>query len=298
MTSINSDGSNVKPRSKRDTSTLQNPALDSDQQSSDIVPQGSNSNTLQNPQPADIVQEEVNTNVIRPDCPLLLRGECPYGISGKKNGNCQYLHRPRCSTYMKWGDKSSNGCKKVPCSKLHPHVCPRSLDLKCFVQNCDVKLHIKKCVRERRGAQNRNLGREDGQAWSSGHRANSQRNYSDASHDMHNSHVQGRQQGHRRLNGRPGNRFNATPSFQDRAGESRNFQADIRNPLHNQDVTSPDTSSIWNQNQNLIQRCTSPNPAVHQLLEVWAGNMQKQIENQVKEMQMFLGGQSLNRPSF
>ena len=35
---------------------------------------------------------------------------------------------------------------------------------------------------------------------------------------------------------------------------------------------------------------------MHQLLEVWAGNMQKQIENQVKEMQMFSGGQSLNRP--
>ena len=50
---------------------------------------------------------------------------------------------------MKWGDKSVNGCKSVPCDKLHPLLCPRSLDLKCFEKTCDVKLHTRKCKRAR-----------------------------------------------------------------------------------------------------------------------------------------------------
>ena len=76
-----------------------------------------------------------------------MRNECPHGQSGKKDGQCKYSHRPRCNKYMKWGDKSVNGCKNVPCGKLHPLMCPRSLDLKCFEKTCDVKLHTRKCRR-------------------------------------------------------------------------------------------------------------------------------------------------------
>ena len=54
--------------------------------------------------------------------------------------------------------------------------------------------------------------------------------------------------------------------------------------------------------------CTTPDPAVHQILEVWAGNMQKELERQseisrnmladkVKEVCQFLGGQGVLRPS-
>lgn len=35
----------------------------------------------------------------------------------------------------------------MPCEKLHPLVCPRSLDLVCLERKCDVKLHTKKCKR-------------------------------------------------------------------------------------------------------------------------------------------------------
>ena len=50
--------------------------------------------------------------------------------------------------------------------------------------------------------------------------------------------------------------------------------------------------------------CTTPDPAVHQILEVWAGNMQKELERQseisrnmladkVKEVCQFLGDQGV-----
>ena len=56
-------------------------------------------------------------------------------------------------------------------------------------------------------------------------------------------------------------------------------------------------------------RCTTPSPAVHQLLEVWVGNMQKELMKQtemtrimlsdkVKEVCMYLEGQQrVTRPS-
>ena len=54
--------------------------------------------------------------------------------------------------------------------------------------------------------------------------------------------------------------------------------------------SSVNTGSAWNENQNLSERCRTQSPAVHQFLEAWAGNMQKEIERQVKEMQIFLRG--------
>ena len=61
-------------------------------------------------------------------------------------------------------------------------------------------------------------------------------------------------------------------------------------------------------NPSFQTRCTPPDPAVHQLLETWVGNMQKELERQseinrnmltakVKEMCMFLGSQGVIRPS-
>ena len=64
------------------------------------------------------------------DCPLFSRGECPYGISGKRGGVCKDLHRKRCTLFMRWGSKGEKGCKGH-CNKLHPQVCPSSLDLLC-----------------------------------------------------------------------------------------------------------------------------------------------------------------------
>ena len=66
------------------------------------------------------------------------------------------------------------------------------------------------------------------------------------------------------------------------------------------------TAPAWNP--SFQTRCTLPDPAVHQLLETWVGNMQKELErqseinrnmltNKVKEMCMFLEGQGVSRPS-
>ena len=81
------------------------------------------------------------------DCPLLLKNECPHGLSGKKDGTCQFRHRQRCPKYMKWGDKHVNGCRVPSCPKLHPELCVRSLALECYDRNCHYKLHTKKCKR-------------------------------------------------------------------------------------------------------------------------------------------------------
>ena len=161
MTSVASDGTAVKPHSKRAVVT----AVDKQQENTNTVdtpppslhPSPQLSDTDNSPQQlnaSDGGVTEALTRAVLPDCPQLIRGDCPHGMSGKKNGVCQYLHRPRCSTFMKWGDKAPNGCKKVPCDKLHPQVCPRSLDLKCLEVNCDLKLHVKKCVRKGRASFN------------------------------------------------------------------------------------------------------------------------------------------------
>ena len=149
MTAMGSDGKTQKPRSKRvvTESAPSNPATDGEttgpetseppRQSADL-----NSENSETPAPPNAAPHV--------DCPLLVRGDCPYGRSGKKDGVCQYLHRNRCSTYMNWGDRAEKGCKKVPCDKLHPLVCPRSLDLLCLEKVCDVRLHTKKCKRGNR----------------------------------------------------------------------------------------------------------------------------------------------------
>ena len=59
---------------------------------------------------------------------------------------------------------------------------------------------------------------------------------------------------------------------------------------------------------NFQTRCAPQDPAVHQILEVWAGNMQKELErqaeftrnmmsNKVKDLYMFLERQGAPRPS-
>ena len=145
MTVVGQDGKAEKPRSKR---VVKEPVTDPPppQQTAEEAQQTAEDNvTPDNSTP----KEPVPPAAPLPDCPLLVRGGCPHGMSGKKNGVCKYLHRARCNNYMKWGDKVDKGCKKVPCEKLHPLVCPRSLDLKCLEKSCDVKLHTRKCQRSK-----------------------------------------------------------------------------------------------------------------------------------------------------
>ena len=81
------------------------------------------------------------------DCPLFSEGKCPFGISGKRGGECTGVHRKRCTLFLRWGNKNVKGCNLPDCPKLHPSVCPASLDLLCTDQNCLHKLHVQKCKR-------------------------------------------------------------------------------------------------------------------------------------------------------
>jgi hypothetical protein len=83
------------------------------------------------------------------DCQLFIKGECPFGISGKKGGVCTAVHRKRCSRFMRWGSKVVKGCKEVSCANLHPSVCPASLGLLCTDQSCVFKVHVYKCKRSK-----------------------------------------------------------------------------------------------------------------------------------------------------
>ena len=113
MTSIGADGKTAKPRSKRCLGSP-NPSPEAERNNlpSDASLPTSDDNNLQNDLPENSPDNLGDSS--QPDCPLLLRNECPHGQSGKRDGQCQYKHRPRCSKYMKWGDKSENGCKKSP----------------------------------------------------------------------------------------------------------------------------------------------------------------------------------------
>ena len=61
--------------------------------------------------------------------------------------NCHGLHPKRCTLYMRWGDRDSRGCSGTTCGKVHPTLCPKSLDLRCFDKFCQWKLHTQRCQR-------------------------------------------------------------------------------------------------------------------------------------------------------
>ena len=85
---------------------------------------------------------------LQPDCAAYLAGECTFGISGRRGKeSCPRLHRKRCPTFMKWGDRGENGCQKSPCDKIHPTVCEQSLNLECLNQDCQARLHVQRCKR-------------------------------------------------------------------------------------------------------------------------------------------------------
>ena len=49
---------------------------------------------------------------------------------------------------MKWGHRNEKGCKDAEFGKLHPLLCDKSLDLKCFDKSCPHKLHTLRCKRK------------------------------------------------------------------------------------------------------------------------------------------------------
>ena len=82
-------------------------------------------------------------------------------MSGKTGGTCSGKHRKRCNKFLTWGDKHDKGCKEETCEFLHPVLCVKSLDMECLDENCQAKLHTRKCKRPVKRRQERD-GRRDG----------------------------------------------------------------------------------------------------------------------------------------
>ena len=69
-------------------------------------------------------------------CPLLLKFECPHGISGK---NCEFFHPTRCYKFQTYGPQA---CQKQNCKYYHPKFCHNSLEIKaCYDPQCS-GLHL------------------------------------------------------------------------------------------------------------------------------------------------------------
>ena len=363
MTVVGADGKTEKPRSKRNCTANQpgqQPGHQPGQQpGSQPGPQPA---STADEQPAQQTGDEPDNPPPPPDCPLLMRNECPHGQSGKKDGQCQYKHRPRCNKYMKWGDKSVNGCKSVPCDKLHPLLCPRSLDLKCFEKACDVKLHTRKCKRARPTQSDPNKSGKravkDAPSGSAPKPAASQTSsqggvpsqwqppavpyqyqagpppavpyqyqagppvqapsqwyppgvpppIAGVTGGLSNQWIPPPGVQYVQPPGHPGNWHSLPGTWPVYGQPSTTASAPWSAPTSGQGL--PQTSGLGSmQSPNFQMGCAVTSPPVHQILEVWATNMAREMARQseitrgmmfssVKEMSQHLGGQGGLRPSF
>ena len=85
-------------------------------------------------------------------CRFFERGTCRYGVTGKRNGKCNFSHPPMCKRILNHGPKSPHGCKG-DCEKWHPKLCYGSLKNKeCFKESCGF-WHIKGTIRSKNEGQ-------------------------------------------------------------------------------------------------------------------------------------------------
>ena len=81
-------------------------------------------------------------------CRFYERGICRYGVSGKRNGKCNFHHPPMCKRILQHGPKSPHGCKG-DCEKWHPKLCYSSIrSNECFKESCSY-WHIKRTIRSK-----------------------------------------------------------------------------------------------------------------------------------------------------
>ena len=75
-------------------------------------------------------------------CPLLLKNECPHGISVKQ---CQSYHPPWCSSYQSNSPGGKRGCNKdkSKCRYFHPKLCQNALATGVCVSKVCKEVHIK-----------------------------------------------------------------------------------------------------------------------------------------------------------
>ena len=77
-------------------------------------------------------------------CKFYNQGRCKHGISGKKDGVCNYAHPKPCKKFVTNGNRRQRGCTNGSgCQFFHPKVCNGSLrERLCTDENCKY-LHIK-----------------------------------------------------------------------------------------------------------------------------------------------------------
>ena len=100
---------------------------------------GRSSRVQQMPPPENTAQ-----NTPTPVCTFYKQGRCKHGISGKKDGVCNYAHPKKCKKFVTNGNRRQRGCTNgSACQFLHPKVCIGSLRNRlCTKEDCTL-LHIK-----------------------------------------------------------------------------------------------------------------------------------------------------------
>ena len=75
-------------------------------------------------------------------CRFYARGSCKHGVSGTRDGKCNFAHPPMCKPYQQYGRRGPNGCKG-DCKLWHPKLCFKAIDFgECLNRECKF-WHIK-----------------------------------------------------------------------------------------------------------------------------------------------------------
>ena len=92
----------------------------------------------------DLAANGRDTDRPRPICKFYKQGRCKNGISGKKDGICNFSHPKPCRRFLANGTNQRRGCTQgSQCSDFHPQMCHRSLkDRICTRSDCKF-MHIK-----------------------------------------------------------------------------------------------------------------------------------------------------------
>ena len=77
-------------------------------------------------------------------CSFYQKGNCRFGLSGKKGGICKFAHPKACAKLLKHGTHPTLGCNKGKyCEKYHPKMCFDSIKTKkCGDSSCKF-VHVK-----------------------------------------------------------------------------------------------------------------------------------------------------------
>ena len=120
------------------------------------------------------------------DCPLLIEGKCPHGLTGAK---CDYKHRRQCHRYRSFGTKDMHraGCHfGDKCNFLHPKLCQNSVKMKMCLNDSCTFVHLKytKRIQPTEESMPRNNFR-NGNNRSSNNNNNINTNYHQSSNSVH-----------------------------------------------------------------------------------------------------------------